>query len=74
MVRYREMFEIERFKKYAYDIHNVQQGTEALVRDREKFDIEDVRDRESQLYLLFHSIDFCVSKNLCFLIMVIVLG
>ena len=36
--------------KIGYSLHK---GTETLVRDREKFEIEGVRDRESQLYLIF---------------------
>ena len=47
------MFEIERVRdrerKIGYSLHK---GTETLVRDRERFEIEGVRDRESQLYLL----------------------
>ena len=31
--------------------YSLQKGTETLVRYREKFEIEGVRDRESQLYL-----------------------
>ena len=46
------MFEIERVRdterKIGYSLHK---GTETLVRDREKFEIEGVRDRESQLYV-----------------------
>ena len=46
------MFEIERVRdrerKIGYSLHK---GTETLVRDRERFEIEGVRDRESQLYL-----------------------
>ena len=34
-------------RKIGYRLHK---GTETLVRDRERFDIEGVRDRESQLY------------------------
>ena len=44
------MFEIERVRdrvrKIGYSLHK---GTETLVRDREKFEIEGVRNRESQL-------------------------
>ena len=47
------MFEIERVgdreRKIGYNLHK---RTEALVRDREKFEIESVRGRESQLYLI----------------------
>ena len=46
------MFEIEkvrnRERKIGYRLHK---GTETLVRDRE-FEIEGVRDRESQLYAI----------------------
>ena len=45
------MFEIERVqdreRKIGYKLYI---GTEKLVRDRERFEIEGVRDRESQLY------------------------
>ena len=45
------LFEIERNRdserKIGYCLHK---GTETLVRDRERFEIEGVRDRESQLY------------------------
>ena len=48
------MFEIERVRdkerKIGYSLHK---RTETLVRDRERFEIEGVRDRESQLYVLF---------------------
>ena len=44
------LFEVERVRdrerKIGYSLHK---GTETLVRDRERFDIEGVRDRESQL-------------------------
>ena len=47
------MFEIERVRdrerKINYSPHK---GTDALVRHRERLEIEGVRDRESQLYLL----------------------
>ena len=47
------MFEIERVqdreRKIGYSLHK---GTETLVRNRERFEIESVRDRESQLYTL----------------------
>ena len=50
------MFEIERVRdrerKIGYSPHK---GTETLVRDRERFEIEGVRDRESQLYVKFVS-------------------
>ena len=46
------LFEIERVRdrerKIGYRLHK---GTETLVRDREKFEIEGVQDRESRLYL-----------------------
>ena len=46
------MFEIERVRdkerKIGYSLHK---GTETLVRDKERFEIEGVRDRESQLYI-----------------------
>ena len=46
------MFEIERVRdrerKIGYSLHK---GTETLVRQRERFEIEGVRHRESQLYL-----------------------
>ena len=46
------MFEIERVRdrerKIGYSLHK---EAEALVRDRERFEIEGVRDRESQLYI-----------------------
>ena len=45
------LYEIERVRdrkrKICYSLHK---GTETLVRDREKFKKEGVRDRESQLY------------------------
>ena len=45
------MFEIERVRdrerKIGYSLHK---GTETLVRHRERFEIEGVRDREIQLY------------------------
>ena len=45
------MFEIERVRdrerQIGYSLHKV---TETLVRDRERFEIEGVRDRKSQLY------------------------
>ena len=48
------MVEIERVRdrerKIGYSLHK---GTETLVRDREKFEIEGVQDRESQLYSPF---------------------
>ena len=48
------MFEIERVRdrerKIGYSLHK---GTETSVRDRERFEIEGVRDRESQLYKVF---------------------
>ena len=37
----------DRERKIGYNLHK---GTETLVRDRERFEIEGVRDRESQLY------------------------
>ena len=40
---------MESERKIGYSLHK---GTETLVRDREKFEIESVRDRESQLYLI----------------------
>ena len=44
------LFEIERVRdrerKIGYSLHK---GTETLIRDREKFEIEVGRDRESQL-------------------------
>ena len=47
------MFEIDRVRdrerKIGYIIHK---GTETLVRDRERFEIESVLDRESQLYFI----------------------
>ena len=43
--RYGE-FEIDRKKGYSLN-----KGTDSLVRHREKFEIEGVRDRECQLYL-----------------------
>ena len=45
-------------RKIGYSLHK---GTETLVRDREKFEIEGVRDRESQLYSDF-SISLCRIK------------
>ena len=46
------MFEIERVRdrerKIGYSLHK---GTKTLVRDRERFEIEGVRDRESPLYM-----------------------
>ena len=45
------LFEIERVRdrerKIGYSLHK---GTETLVRNRERFEIDCVRDRESQLY------------------------
>ena len=38
---------MESERKIGYSLHK---GTETLVRDRERFEIEGVRDRESQLY------------------------
>ena len=44
------LYEIERVRdrerKIGYSLHK---GTETLVRDRKRFEIEGVRDRESQL-------------------------
>ena len=40
----------DRERKIGYSLHK---GTETLVRDREKFEIESVRDRESQLYCFY---------------------
>ena len=44
------MFDIarvrDRERKIGYSLHK---GTKTLVRDRERFEIEGVRDRESQL-------------------------
>ena len=46
-------FEIERVRDRERKIgYSLQSGTEALVRHREKLEIEGVRDRESQLYHL----------------------
>ena len=46
------LFEIVRIRdkerKIGYRLHK---RTETLVRDRERFEIEGVRDRESQLYI-----------------------
>ena len=42
----------DRERKIGYSLHK---GTETLVRDRKRFEIEGVRDRESQLYLLWSS-------------------
>ena len=51
------MFEKERVRdrerKIGYSLHK---GTDTLVRDRERFEIEGVRDRESQLYFLFYGV------------------
>ena len=56
------LFEIERVRngerKIGYSLHK---GTETLVRDRDRFEIEGVRDRESQLY--FH---FILTPNILF--------
>ena len=56
----RNLFEIERLRdrerKIGYCLH---EGTETLVQGIEKFEIEGVRDRESQLYvhvLLVHAV------------------
>ena len=38
----------DRERKIGYSLHK---WTETLVQDREKFEIEGVRDRESQLYV-----------------------
>ena len=47
------MFEIERVRDRGRKIgYSLYKGTETLVRDREKFEIEGVRDRESQLYIM----------------------
>ena len=61
------MSEIERVRdrerKIGYSLHK---GTETLVRDREKFEIEGVRDRESRLYFLnsgFRSNNLFVCKT-----------
>ena len=47
------MFEIERVRdrerKIGYSLHK---GTDTLVRDRKRFEIESVRVRESQLYTI----------------------
>ena len=47
------LFEMERVRdrerKIGYSLHK---GTETLVRDRARFEIEGVRDRESQLYTI----------------------
>ena len=47
------MFEIDRVRdrerKIGYSLHK---GTGTLVRDRERFEIEGVRDRKSQLYFI----------------------
>ena len=46
------MFEIERVRDRERKIgYSLGKGTETLVRDRERFEIEGVRDRESQLYV-----------------------
>ena len=46
------LFEIgrvrDRERKIGYSLYK---GTETLVRDRERFEIEGVRDRESQMYM-----------------------
>ena len=41
--------------------HGLHKGTGALVRHRERFEIEGVRDRESQLYHYFCTSDFSLS-------------
>ena len=38
----------DRERRIGYNLHK---GTKNLVRDRERFEIESFRDRESQLYL-----------------------
>ena len=47
------LFEIEKLRyierKIGYNLHK---GTGTLDRDRERFEIEGVRDRESRLYLM----------------------
>ena len=44
------LFEIERVRDKERNLGcSLQKGTETLVRDREKFEIEGIRDRESQL-------------------------
>ena len=44
------LFEIERVRDRARTIgYSLHKGTETLFRDRERFEIEGVRDRESQL-------------------------
>ena len=45
------MFEIDRVRDGEIEIgYSLYKGIETLVRDRERFEIEGVRDRESQLY------------------------
>ena len=47
------MSEIERVRDRETKIgYSLNKGTETLVRDRERFEIEGVRDRKSQLYFL----------------------
>ena len=48
------MFEIERVRGREREreiVYSLHKGTETLGRDRERFEIESVRDRESQLYV-----------------------
>ena len=46
------LFEIERVRDRERNIgYRLLKGTETLVRDRERFEIEGVRDRKSQLYV-----------------------
>ena len=48
------LFEIERVRDRERKIgQSLHEGEKTLIRDREKFEIEGARDRESQLYLPF---------------------
>ena len=47
------LLEIERARDREREIgYSLHKGTETLVQDREKFEIEGVRDRESQRYMI----------------------
>ena len=50
----------DRERKIGYSLHK---GTETLVRDREKFEIEGVRDRESQMYFKFQFVERFFSES-----------
>ena len=55
----KEKFEIWRFEMERENLAGINgnvQGTEKIVRDREKFEIEGVRDRESPLYFVTYHV------------------